>query len=215
MKKLFVIPIEQNFIETFTDRFLSDEGIDLSRTAVVFPGKRAFLYLNRLLAGKRNGPFFPPAEMTITEFITRITRRHFPDHVQIRKLDAVRMIHEIVKDIRPGLAGRTGPAAGFREFYPWAVKLLEFIDLMDREDIPESRLKNIKANAEIGYDVPEAVNLLLSRIIPIRREFHERLSSAKLLTNGLIYQLAGQYLEKTLFDEFDIVCFAGLFALTG
>ena len=46
---------------------------------------------------------------------------------------------------------------------------MAFIDQLDLENVDEKRLLNIESNARIGYDVPEDINRLLTRIVKIRR----------------------------------------------
>ena len=46
--------------------------------------------------------------------------------------------------------------------------MLSFIEQLDLEDKKTVELNEIELKAEIGYDVPQGINLLLNRIVSIR-----------------------------------------------
>lgn len=215
MKKIYAIPFEHHFIATYAEAFLGNTAGDLSRTAVVFPGRRAFLYLNRILAGMKKGSFLPPAELLLTDFIAHIAHVHYPGLMPLSRFDALWMLFGIVKDLGLPLSGAGSKKAEFGDMFPWLAKVLEFIELADSEDVGEERLRNLKANAEIGYDVPASVNLILARLIPIRQKFHEEMMKNGRCTRGLLYRLASGRIAGTNLPGFDKIHFCGLFGLTG
>ena len=58
----------KSFLEHVAEDIISKYGTNLSRTAVVFPNKRASLFLNEHLARLSKGkPLWSPAYITISE----------------------------------------------------------------------------------------------------------------------------------------------------
>ena len=65
----------KTFLETVAHDIITKYGTDLSRTAVVFPNKRASLFLNEHLARLADRPLWSPAYITISDLF----RRHSND----------------------------------------------------------------------------------------------------------------------------------------
>ena len=59
------------FLEHIAQDILQKYGTDLSRTAVVFPNKRASLFLNDALARLAGRPVWSPAYITISDLFRR------------------------------------------------------------------------------------------------------------------------------------------------
>lgn len=58
----------KKFLEYVAEDIIQKYGTDLSRIAIVFPNKRASLFLNEMLARKAGKPIWSPAYVTISEF---------------------------------------------------------------------------------------------------------------------------------------------------
>ena len=73
--------ITYNFSDNFIEKvavFLLDQAKrkkDLSRTAIIFGGKRPALFLKRELAGKLGSAYIPPQFFTINEFVQYIVKK--------------------------------------------------------------------------------------------------------------------------------------------
>lgn len=209
-ENIITFNLQDNFMQNISDyiekRFIN-QSVDLSRTAIVFEGKRPSIFLNRVLSNKINNSFFSPKYFSIEEFIkyTLSKKMHYS---QISDMESCYTLYSVAKDIAPNvIKGRNN----FSQFLSWAREINKFINLLDLEDISHDTLKNIQASAGIGYEIPENINLLLKNIILIRDTYHKILKSKKTLSKGLIYLLASEHIDDIDFSEFDHILFCGLF----
>jgi len=203
-----------SFCESFKDRLVdhiltqyADAGSDLSRLAVVFGGKRPALFLKRDLAKRFRQSFYPPRFFTIDEFM-QYTIRKKEMFQPSRDLDSCFLLYKLAHQVCPQiLKGRERFAA----FLPWTREILNFIDQLDLENIEGPSLKNIQANAEIGYDVPKEINHLLESIVVLREAYHKALVRDKTYSRGLQYLKAAEVVGEYDFQEFDQILFCNFF----
>lgn len=206
--------ITYSFTENYLDQ-LSDyldqnyiaAGRDLGRVAVIFGGKRPALFCKRNLARLQGKSFYPPRFFTIDEFMKYVvSKKHVLQPVQ--DLDSSFLLYQIAREKCPQiLKGRET----FARFLPWTKEISGFIDQLDVEDIDNARLKNIEANAQIGYAVPGDINQLLQYVVTLRRAYHERLDQDDLSSRGLNYLRAARMIQDISFEEFDDIIFANFF----
>ena len=202
----FCESFKENLIRYIQKEFI-DTKADLSRLAVVFGGKRPALFLKRDLAGKLNKSFYPPAFFTIDEFIQYTVRKSVTFR-QPQDMDNCFLLYKLAKKVTPRiLEGRETFAA----FLPWIREILTFIDQLDLEDIGEKALHAVRANAQIGYDVPGDINQLLEHIVVLRRAYHEELMAARSYSRGLQYLTAAKDVGEHDFAEFDQILFCNFF----
>ena len=213
MRPLYSIPFGADFIGELASLILKD-GFPLHETAIVFPGKRPALYLRRALAERIGKPFYGPAFFSMETFIDHIAKKASPASTDIEHNDAVWLLYQAVGSVEAHLRHRL-TEKGFAGFYYWGQHLFAFIDQIDTESISGNALHSLEMNAAIGYDVPESVNRLLINISRLREQFHRVLEEEHLFTRGYKYLTALNALERTGFDEFTHLYFAGLFGLTG
>ncbi|MDE6689520.1 MAG: hypothetical protein K2J86_06545, partial [Prevotella sp.] len=64
----------KTFLEYVAEDILSKHGTDLSRVAVVFPNKRASLFLNEHLAHLSGHPIWSPAYITISDIFSHYSK---------------------------------------------------------------------------------------------------------------------------------------------
>lgn len=217
MSRIHIIPEHEDFVGRIAERFFTGTGTDLSRTAVIFPGKRPFLYLNRLLAQRMGGPFFPPQEWTMKDLLDRISVGQEEKTVweDCDPLDAIYLLCHLIREEE---SFRDVPHMGTLErLFPWAERICKFIDQMDREDVDPGKLRNLGENAKIGFeDVPREVNRIFIGIENLRTRFHAELEKRGKWTGGMRYLKALQNIGKIDLEKWGIdrVLFAGLFALT-
>ncbi len=205
-----------SFTEPFIDR-LADfihaqyikPGKDLSRIAIVFGGKRPSLFLKRELARKIKSSFVSPHFLTIDDFIHRIVFQQ-TQFKNILDLDHSYVIYQLAREAVPQiLKGRES----FAQFLPWTIEILKFIDHLDLEMVPSSALRNIEANAEIGYSVPHDINRLLEHISVLREAYHRYLKEQKAFSRGFQYLWAAEHISKIKFPEYDDILFCNFFYL--
>jgi len=203
----------QNLIEeaaSFVEKNFIKEGKDLSRLAFVFGGKRPALFLKKELSQKLKKSYLPPRFFSIDEF-AEYTIRKSKNFSKISDMDACHIIYKLAKEQELDiLKGRES----FSQFLPWAKEVLAFIEQMDVEDIKPETLKDIQSGARIGYDVPDNINAMLGGIISLRAMYHAMLKKENLLSRGLLYLSASEYVDKDDFKEFDYIIFCGFFYLS-
>ena len=71
------------FLKLVAEDLYDKLGGDLSRTAVVFPNKRAGLFFNEYLASKSDKPVWAPAYITISELFRSLSDREIGDSIQL------------------------------------------------------------------------------------------------------------------------------------
>ena len=64
------------FLNYIAKDIIKKYGTNLSRIAVVFPNKRASLFLNEELARLSDKPIWSPAYITISDLFRRHSKRH-------------------------------------------------------------------------------------------------------------------------------------------
>ena len=79
----------KKFLEYVAEDIIKKYGTGLSRIAVVFPNKRASLFLNEILARKARHAIWSPSYITISEF--------FRNHSKLVVGDPIKLICEIHK----------------------------------------------------------------------------------------------------------------------
>lgn len=212
MAKIISVSFGENFILKVADYLEENfikKNIPLDKLAVVFGGKRPELFLKRELAKRIKNSFFSPSFFSIDEFVEEIVSRK-EKFSRISDLDACFIIYSLAKEISPELIeGRKE----FSKFLPWSKEILSFIEHLDMEDVSNESLKNIQANAKIGYDVPENINVLLQNITVIRDEYHKILKKDKTYSRGFLYLLASKLIADIDFSEFDAIIFCNFFYL--
>jgi len=198
----------QNLGDYLEDNFI-DKGRDLSKIAIVFGGKRPALFLNRQLSARIKKSFFPPRYFTTDEFMEYAVEKNGP-FSKIPDLDACFVIYNLARKFSPQvIKGRES----FSQFLPWAREILAFIEQLDLEKTSNDELNNIKLKAQIGYDVPAAINALLKDIMVLRDKYHCHIKDAGSFSRGFVYLLASEYIKKIEFPEFDCIIFCNLFYL--
>jgi len=110
----------RTFLEYVAEDLIKKYGHDLSRTAVVFPNKRAALFMNEHLARIARQPIWSPAYITISDLFRR--------HSQYAVADQIKLICDLHKVFTK--------CAGLDEtidhFYGWGQLLLADFDDLDK-----------------------------------------------------------------------------------
>ncbi|MCL2144849.1 MAG: PD-(D/E)XK nuclease family protein [Endomicrobia bacterium] len=202
--KIINISMRENIID-FTCGYYAKSGG--KKTAFISGGKRQFLFIKKKLAQAAGTSFVSPAFFTNDDFIENAVFDN-TDFVKIPDIEAAFMIYEAVQDVAPELLKGKKSFAGFLQ---WALEIASFIEQLDLEKVSGEKLKNITANADIGYDVPENINDLLKNMFKIKDSFHSSLEKASKTTKGYSFlkvsgmdfaQLAGEYEEFILLAPF-------------
>ena len=200
--KIINISLNDNIVE-YTAKYLFDLTTDIAndfgKIAVVMPSKRPAMFIKRDLAKQINKPFIPPKFFTFEELVSSISG--LQNKKKISKIDSSYIIYDIVHN---NLKTSNFYQYTYSSFFQWSNEILNFINLLDLEQIGNDKLLNIQMQAEIGFDVPESINELLKNISFIREEFHKRIELLNKTTNAYSYYTAAKYIE-VYFKDFDRV----------
>ena len=208
MTRVVALSLTDDLIARAADEALAC-GIPLERVCFVFGGRRPGLFLKRELARRLGDAFHAPGILTIEECMTDIARRLHPAR-SISETDAAYTLYKLVQKLAPGMLH---DRESFARFHPWAVELAALINRLDREGIADDRLRSVQNSAEIGYDVPPAVNALLRSVADLRSAFHDEVAAAGMATPGMDALRAAEHADAVDLPSFDRVYFCGLFYL--
>ena len=135
--------MNKTFLEYVAEDIIGKYGTDLSRIAVVFPNKRAALFLNEHLARIAGQPVWSPAYITISDL--------FRQHTDLKTADPIKLIC----DIHKSFTKCTGIDETLDHFYGWGQLLLADFDDIDKNmadaDSIFCNLKDIHELDDISY----------------------------------------------------------------
>ena len=176
----------KSFLEYVAEDLLSRYGTNLSRVAVVFPNKRASLFLNEHLARLAGRPLWSPAYITISDL--------FRSHSQLKVADPILLVCELYKSF----SACTGIDETLDHFYGWGQLLLsDFDDLDFFSNFTDDHNSELK----------ERFLRLWSHIGDIYRDYNERLASQQLAYEGALYRQVAT--DETIQFEYDAYVFIG------
>jgi len=142
----------KSFLEYIADDMLAKYGSNLSRLAVVFPNKRASLFLNEYLARKTEQPLWSPHYITISELFRNYSQRLVADPIKL------------VSDLHKTFTECTGIDESLDHFYGWGQLLLSDFDDVDKNMAPADRvfanLRDIHELDDISYLSQEQKDIL-------------------------------------------------------
>ncbi|MDO4160216.1 MAG: PD-(D/E)XK nuclease family protein [Prevotellaceae bacterium] len=142
----------KTFLEFVAEDILQKYGTDLSRIAVVFPNKRASLFLNEHLARKANKPIWSPSYITISDLFRQHSSKTIGDPIKL------------TCDIYKSFIECTGINETLDHFYGWGQLLLSDFDDIDKNMADASRvfanLKDIHELDDISYLTDEQKEML-------------------------------------------------------
>ena len=213
--------MNKTFLEYVAEDIISKYGTDLSRIAVVFPNKRAALFLNEHLARIAGQPVWSPAYITISDL--------FRQHTDLKPADPIKLIC----DIHKSFTKCTGIDETLDHFYGWGQLLLADFDDIDKNmadaDSIFCNLKDIHELDDISYLDNEQKEMLArffanfsddidselkkrflslwSHFGDIYHDYNRRLTEQGIGYEGAIYRKVAS--EETLHLKYDKYLFVG------
>ena len=135
--------MRKTFLEYVAEDLLKKFGTDLSRVTLVFPNKRASLFLNEHLARMADGPLWSPVYTTISQLFRDRSERIVADDIKL------------VCDLYRIYVQCTGSTETLDHFYGWGMLMLcDFDDidknLADATDVFRN-LSNIHELDDVSY----------------------------------------------------------------
>ena len=142
----------KSFLEYVAEDIIRKYSTDLSRTAVVFPNKRASLFLNHQLARIAQKPLWSPAYITISELFRQQSELHVADPIKL------------VCDLHQSFCLETGSDESLDKFYGWGQLLISDFDDIDKNMADPDRvfanLRDIHELDDLSYLTDEQRELL-------------------------------------------------------
>ena len=212
----------KSFLEYVASDLLQKYGTNLSRTAVVFPNKRASLFLNEHLARLAGKPLWSPAYITISDLFRRFSQREVADPIKL------------VCDLHRCFVECTGIDETLDHFYGWGQLLLADFDDVDKNMAPADRvfanLRDIHELDDVSYLSAEQIETLKrffsnfheehntelkrrflqlwSHIGDIYRLYNDRLKEQGLAYEGALYREVAELEDFSFeYDQYIIVGF--------
>ncbi|MBR0263341.1 MAG: PD-(D/E)XK nuclease family protein [Prevotella sp.] len=211
----------KSFLEYVAEDLLSRYGTNLSRVAVVFPNKRASLFLNDHLARLAGRPIWSPAYITISDL--------FRSHSQLKVADPILLVCELYKSF----THCTGIDETLDHFYGWGQLLLSDFDDLDKNMGPADKifanLRDIHELDDVSYltdeqremirrffsnftddhnsELKERFLRLWSHIGDIYRHYNDQLASRQLAYEGALYRQVVS--DPDIQFEYDTYAFIG------
>lgn len=109
------------FLKDISHNIINTHGKNLAKVAVIFPNKRASLWMNDYLLEAAEGePVFAPQYYSISEFFQKHSALTLADHIQL-----VSILHKCYCNI-------TGEKQTLDQFYAWGEVLLADFDNVDK-----------------------------------------------------------------------------------
>ena len=192
----------KDFLAYVADDMLSKYGTNLSRVAVVFPNKRASLFLNEHLARLAQKPIWSPACITISELFRQQSDYQVADPIKL------------VCDLHKSFCLCTGLQETLDKFYGWGQLLLTDFDDIDKNmadaDLVFANLRDIHELDDISYltdeqremiqrffsnfseqhntELKERFLRLWSHFADIYHDYNRRLANQQLTYEGALYR---------------------------
>ena len=211
----------KSFLEHVAEDLLSRYGTNLSRVAVVFPNKRASLFLNEHLARLAGQPIWSPAYITISDL--------FRSHSKLQVADPILLVCELHRVF----TACTGIDETLDHFYGWGQLLLSDFDDLDKNMAPADKvlanLRDIHELDDTSYLTPEQREMikrffsnfseehntelkerflrLWSHIGEIYHAYNQQLADKQLAYEGALYRQVAT--DETLTFEYDTYAFIG------
>ena len=209
------------FLSSVASDLLSKFGTDLSRIAVVFPNKRASLFLNEHLARQAGQPLWSPTYIAISDL--------FRSHSPLKVADPILLVCKL----HQCFIQCTGIDETLDHFYGWGQLLLSDFDDLDKNMGPADQvftnLRNIHELDDVSYLTPEQRQLLQrffsnfsdehnselkqrflrlwSRMGDIYHTFNRQLTDEGLTYEGALYRQVAE--DESITFDYDTYAFVG------
>ena len=212
----------KTFLEHVAHDIINKYGYDLSRVAVVFPNKRAALFMNEYLVRIAGRPIWSPAYITISDLFRRHSSRRTGDQIKL------------ICDLHKCFTECTGIDETLDHFYGWGQLLLADFDDLDKNmaeaDKVFANLRDIHELDDVSYLSKEQIDIirrffsnfseehnselkrrflsLWSHIYDIYNTFNELLTSEGLAYEGALYREVAENVNiEFMYDTYLFVGF--------
>ncbi len=216
------------FLEEIADHLLEKYTDQLGQCTVIFPNRRAGLFLKKHLSQRIDKPVWSPQVKSLEDFLLMYSK--------VKKTDTLSLVFELFEAFK----ANNPVSEGFESFYFWGEMLLRDFEEVDHYLVnPKQLFHHIKSDRQIAEDFyfldPEQEKIIQRfwqeffptasksqeqfmetwRILsPVYEAFKERLEKSEIGYTSMIYR---QLVESLGSDKLDVdgpIVFAGFNALT-
>ena len=203
----------KSFLEHVAKDIIRKFGTDLSRTALIFPNKRASLFINEYLAREAGKPLWSPAYITISELFRRHSALAVGDQLKL------------ISDLHKCFARCTGSSETLDHFFGWGQLILADFDDIDKSmadaDKVFANVSDIHELDDLSYLTEQQINAirtffsnfseennselkrrfltLWSKFADIYHDFNAMLAAQGLAYEGALYRGVAES-KETKFD---------------
>ena len=211
----------RSFLEYVAADLLRKYGSNLSHIAVVFPNKRASLFLNEHLARLAGKPIWSPAYITISDLFRSHSQRQVADPIQL------------ICELHQCFTRCTGIDETLDHFYGWGQLLLSDFDDLDKNMASAehvfANLRDIHEYDDVSYltkdqqiiikkffsnfneehnsELKQRFLQLWSHILDIYLSFNDKLTKQGLAYEGALYREVAE--RENIDFEYDTYLFIG------
>ena len=200
----------KTFLQYVAADLLGKYGHNMSRVAVVFPNKRASLFLNDHLARLAGSPVWSPAYITISDLFRRHSTRTVADPIKL------------VSDLHKSFVAATGIDETLDHFYDIDKNMAdadkvfanlgnlhELDDVSYLSDEQRAAIQRFFSNFSPEHNtvLKERFMKLWSHMADIYHDYNRRLDSQKLAYEGALYREVA--LREDIPFEYDTYVFVG------
>lgn len=218
--------MNKSFLACVAEDIIKKHGTDLSRVAVIFPNKRASLFMNEYLANVAGRPIWSPSYITISDL--------FRAYSSLTVADPIRLIcnlHKVFTNV-------TGMNETLDHFYGWGQLILSDFDDIDK-NMADARkiyinLRDIHELDDLSYldesqrmilakffsnFSPDQHSILKERFLKLWSHFHDlyttfnkHMKAQGLAYEGALYRDVAEHIEDKgtdFFKHYDTYIFVG------
>lgn len=217
-----------SFLSSVADHLLTHHKDHLGDCTVVFPNRRAGLFLKKHLSQKVEKPVWSPATLSLEDFLFSFS--------STKKADPLTLIFELFESFKT----HQGQTEGFESFYFWGEMLLRDFEEVDHYLVnPEQLFTYVKDDRQLAEDfyfLDEEQEKIIKKfwqeflptatktqeqfvetwkiLMPVYGTFKERIKKQGIGYTSHVYRELVDDLALTHRDEIKPLIFAGFNALT-
>lgn len=216
------------FLSEVADHLLTHHREHLGDCTVVFPNRRAGLFLKKHLSQKVDKPVWAPNTLSLEDFLFRFS--------PIKKADPLTLIFELFESFK----AHQGQSEGFESFYFWGEMLLRDFEEVDHYLVnPEQLFTYVKDDRQLAEDfyfLDEEQEKIIKKfwqeflptatktqeqfvetwkiLMPVYASFKARITEQEIGYTSHVYRSLVDNLDQFEFNEDKPLIFAGFNALT-
>lgn len=203
MNEAIIIPSRSNLVDAVLTE-LHPDGLDYSRSMVVFPGKRPGHFLRKAIAERVHSSFLPPRIFSIDNFIAYLASDHLDIHrTMLKAEDAAALLFEVHSQGNHALGGNHYRT--FDTFFTVGLKLFGELEEVMLTNLPAKHIHG--ALKGIEYEKFHSFGTYYE-------EFYRAVEEQRWMTRSMMYRSVADRIDEIDYSRYGQIIVAGLYALT-